>query len=565
MSHMKVFLVAVASALAFADNPPSFVINWGANQPTGVAADRQGNVYVANNADRRILKFDTTGHFVTGWGSSGSGNGQFINPQGLATDLAGNVYVSDYSANRIQKFDGTGAYITQWGATGSGPGLFNQPFGLAADSVGNLYVCDQNNSRIQKFTSAGGYLAQWATAGGCAGVAVDSSGNVYVSNGSSLIQKFSNTGALLLQWGSPGSGNGQFEHALGVAVDGSGSVFVADFNNSRLQKFSSTGAYLTQLALQQPEFLAIDAAGYIYVSQTFSNRIQKLLTTLGHFQTLDHSTGQAYILSGINHNGQITGWYFPIPLLDPLWTPTTEGRGFILSGGALLALPGVLSPTIYNYARGLNNNGIVVGSFALSEDRGYIYRTATGRYTVFDAPGDTATVISGVNEIGEMVGTYNELSNAPLTHGFMRFGLEFWNLDFPGAFSTNANGICGTYGGSTTRVVGSFRQSPGGPSHGFFWSISGFVPIDVPSATSTSAAGIAASISNESVRIVGTYTDAGGKTHGFRRDGLFGVFTPIDFPDAVGTYPRGINDLGQIVGYYSDPSGRWHGFRYDPN
>jgi len=69
----------------------------------------------------------------------------------VAIDSIGNVYVADWDNNRIQKFNTTGTYITQWGSSGSGSGQFNLPRSIAVDSSGNVYVVDENNSRIQKF------------------------------------------------------------------------------------------------------------------------------------------------------------------------------------------------------------------------------------------------------------------------------------------------------------------------------------------------------------------------------------------------------------------------------
>src|SRR5438132_8137239 len=82
------------------------------------------------------------------------------------------------------------------------------------------------------------YLTQWGTPGSGNGefnrpygVAVDAAGDVYVVDwereslgGNSRIQKFTGTGTYLTQWGSPGSGNGQFQNPSGVATDGSGHV-----------------------------------------------------------------------------------------------------------------------------------------------------------------------------------------------------------------------------------------------------------------------------------------------------------------------------------------------------
>ena len=92
------------------------------------------------------------GTFVTTWGSSGTGDGQFNAPLGVATDGNGNVYVADTNNNRIQKFTSTGTFLTTWGSFSySGNGQFNGPFGVATDGNGNVYVADEGNSRIQKF------------------------------------------------------------------------------------------------------------------------------------------------------------------------------------------------------------------------------------------------------------------------------------------------------------------------------------------------------------------------------------------------------------------------------
>ena len=95
--------------------PPcgTFLLKWGVKSgtrggeldyPVGVATDRSGHVYVADGNDNRIQKFDASGNVLTGWGSYGSGDGQFWNPQGVAADGSGHVYVADTNNHRIQKF-----------------------------------------------------------------------------------------------------------------------------------------------------------------------------------------------------------------------------------------------------------------------------------------------------------------------------------------------------------------------------------------------------------------------------------------------------------------------------
>ena len=274
---------------------PQFLAKWGDNSqfnnPTSVAVDGAGNVYVADTNNHRIQKFDNAGVYVTQWGSRGSGNIQFESPRGVAVDGAGNVYVADTGNNRIQKFTSAGGYVTQWGSQGNGDSKFRSPTGVVVDRTGNVYVADTGNNRIQKFTGDGGYVTQWGSQGNGdgkfnapRGVAVDGAGNVYVADTDNYrVQKFDSAGGYVTQWGGRGSGDGQFESPTGVAVDGQGNVYVADFVNHRIQKFDSAGGYLTRWGRQGdrdgqfnlPSGVAVDGADNVYVADTFNHRIQK--------------------------------------------------------------------------------------------------------------------------------------------------------------------------------------------------------------------------------------------------------------------------------------------------
>jgi len=108
---------------------------------------------------------------------------------------------------------------------------------VAVDGSGNVYVTNYYLNRVQKFTSDGTYLTQWETSSSSRGVAVDASGNVYVADDDNCIQVFGSSGGYLTQWGTQGTGDGQFEGPFGVAVDGSGNVYVTDHWNDRIQVF----------------------------------------------------------------------------------------------------------------------------------------------------------------------------------------------------------------------------------------------------------------------------------------------------------------------------------------
>lgn len=167
---------------------------------------------------------------------------------------------------------------------------FASPQGVAVDSTGNVYVADTGNNRIQKFDAQGTLLTQWGSLGNGPGqftspqsIATDAAGYVYVADtGNHRVQKFNAAGIYISQWGGAGSGDGKLSSPQGVAVDGNGNVYVADTGNHRIQKFDAAGGYLSQWGgtgggtgqFSSPAALALDPAGNIYVADTGNSRIQ---------------------------------------------------------------------------------------------------------------------------------------------------------------------------------------------------------------------------------------------------------------------------------------------------
>jgi DNA-binding beta-propeller fold protein YncE len=117
------------------------------NQPTDVAWDRDGNIYVTDGyGNSRVLKFDKYGRKLLGWGMKGNGPGQFDTPHTIVID-GDLVYVGDRENARIQIFDTNGRFLRQWN--------LGHPFGLALMPDHFLFMADAIAGRILKIDPQG--------------------------------------------------------------------------------------------------------------------------------------------------------------------------------------------------------------------------------------------------------------------------------------------------------------------------------------------------------------------------------------------------------------------------
>jgi len=297
--------------------------------PHDVTVDAAGNVFVADNSNYLIRKISPSGAVTTLAGTAGSNgyndssNGllaQFNYPHGVAVDQSDNVYVADLDNQVIREISATGAVTTLAGIGNSGYvdgsaqfARFDDPYSVAVDSSGNVYVADEYNNAIRKIsngtvsTLAGSGLVGAANGTGQAasfhgphGVAVDASGNVYVSDSwNNLIRKITPAGLVSTYAGGGSTAatvtgpalSGSFNNPQGLAVDAWGTVYVADRGNNMIRAISpsgvlsvlagqvtpgSTNATGTLASFDSPFGVAVDTAGNVYVADGNNDMIREI-------------------------------------------------------------------------------------------------------------------------------------------------------------------------------------------------------------------------------------------------------------------------------------------------
>jgi RHS repeat-associated protein len=263
----------------------------------GIAVDPSGNIWVVDQDNDRIQKFNSAGAYQSSFGSPGSGNGQFGRPTDIAFDASGNLWVTDAGNDRIQKFNDKGEFLAKVGSLGSGAEQFDGPEAIAIDPKGNLWVADTDNGRLQKLSGAGAFLKSVSSKGSGSGqlgeptgIDVGPNGNVWVADWqNNRVAVFDEGGGFVQQFGSAGSGNGQFNHPGVIDVDPQARVWVADQNNARVQQFNQSGEYASkfgtagsgngQFSFSVPMGIATDAGNNIWVADTGNNRVQKWVAT----------------------------------------------------------------------------------------------------------------------------------------------------------------------------------------------------------------------------------------------------------------------------------------------
>jgi uncharacterized protein (TIGR03437 family) len=399
------------------------------NQPFS-AVSAGGNLYIADQVNNAVRLVNSSGTISTYAGDEVAGysgdNGkatlaQLVQPTGVATDSSGNVYISDTGNSLVRRVT-PGGIITTFAGTPGTPGyggdgsgaagaFLNKPAGLAFDSAGDLYIADSGNNVIRKVSAATGFISTFAgnvaiqppvysgdlgpaTKAGLydpVAVAVDASGNVYIADSNNNVVRKVSTNLIMSTVAGNGtvgfSGDGgvpnfaKLSHPKGVAVDATGNVYIADTLNSRVRVVTPNGATINTVigtgspayygdggpglsaALNFPAGLSFDSSGSLYIADSNNSVIRKFVpgaatgskpaisaggvitaSQFGAFSTI--APGSWIEIYGTNLASTTTNWNNSFQNGN-INAPTTLGGTTVTIGG-LNAFIDYVSPTQVN-------------------------------------------------------------------------------------------------------------------------------------------------------------------------------------------------------------------------
>ncbi len=216
--------------------------------PTGIAISADGFVYVADTWNYRIQKFTLDGKFVAKWGTfvnlvtgaQGGDRAGLYGPRGLAIGPNGDLYVTDTGNGRVVVYGPNGEFRREFGSKGAAPGQLDEPVGIAVSADGSrIYVADSNNARIAVFDGAGKPVAQWAVDSWRGKtyfepyLVIDNSGALYATSSvTHEVLKFDADGKIVGRTTTGTGANEAFGAPYGIARTSAGTLYVSDGNKN---------------------------------------------------------------------------------------------------------------------------------------------------------------------------------------------------------------------------------------------------------------------------------------------------------------------------------------------
>ncbi len=294
------------------------------NFPAGIAVDKSGNLYIADGLNNRVRKVSggvistVAGNGTEGYSGDNAAatSAELDDPTGVAVDGSGNLYIADAGNEVIREVSPSGTITTFAGSNSLGAGYsgdgaaanaaqLSNPVAVAVDSSGNVYIADSGNDVIREVSGGNIMTIPSGILNDPDDVSVDSMGNVYVADtGGRRIVVLSGGNATVFAGngnsGFSGDGglatNAEFNDPVGVDVDPSGYVYISDTFNNRIRKVSADGVVMTiagqggagyagdggpatAALLYFPHDVAVDSSGNVYIADEANNVIRMLQAT----------------------------------------------------------------------------------------------------------------------------------------------------------------------------------------------------------------------------------------------------------------------------------------------
>jgi sugar lactone lactonase YvrE len=214
------------------------------SNPSDIAQNIDGNLYIADTANNRVLGINIYGQPITVLAA-----GQLNGPQGVATDRNGNIYIADTNNERVLEYSKNGTFVRQLGNGDGGSllGQLNTPTRMVVDKNLNVYVWEQGNQRFTVFNSSG--VAQRYFNGSISGlnsITMDSNGNLWgagvIQNVGPSISVVNPSGTPVAQFTPVNPDFNQSYNPSGIGFDPSGNVYDVDTSHSQVVFYSNCGA-----------------------------------------------------------------------------------------------------------------------------------------------------------------------------------------------------------------------------------------------------------------------------------------------------------------------------------
>lgn len=323
LAAVAIFMIGLIVPAVWAQNAVQTIAGGGPNNlpalkasmgsPTSIALDGAGNVFITDLYSNRVYKVAAAGNVavVAGNGARGgisNGDGgpaitaKLTYPTGVAVDTFGNIFIADRTYCRVREVSATAGNISTVAGTGTcfyfGDGVpaisaaLNDPSGVAVDSSGNLFIADSNNCLIREVSGSTGVIST------VAGTPPDSTG--------------------LLHCGNTGDGGPAISAKVGfvngLAVDGSGNIFIADPSSCVVRKISAStgiissvagtgtcgysgdGGLATSATVNAPYGVVVDRSENVFIADTSNCVIRKVSSSNAQISTVagDHAVGCGY-------------------------------------------------------------------------------------------------------------------------------------------------------------------------------------------------------------------------------------------------------------------------------